>query len=66
MNTKALLMGFILTASLSAASPASSQQAPPPSEKAKQTEALVNKAAALIEWQGSLRRVQKERQRVVS
>ena len=52
MNTKALLMGFVLTVSLSAASPASSQQAPPPSEKAKQTEALVNKAAALIDKNG--------------
>jgi cytochrome c len=52
MNTKALLMGFALTASLAAASPASSQQAPPPSEKAKQTEALVNKAAALVDKNG--------------
>ena len=52
MNTKALLMGFALTVSLAAASPASSQQTPPPSEKAQQTEALVNKAAALIDKNG--------------
>jgi cytochrome c len=52
MNTKALLMGFALTVSLAAAWPASSQQAPPPSERAKQTEALVNKAAALIDKNG--------------
>lgn len=49
---KAFLMGFALTVSLAAASPASSQQAPPPSERAKQTEALVNKAAALIDKNG--------------
>jgi len=52
MNTKALLMGFALTVSLAVASPASSQQAPPPSERAKQTEALINKAAALIDKNG--------------
>jgi len=52
MNTKALLMGFAFTVSLAATSPASSQQAPPPSERAKQTEALVNKAAALVDKNG--------------
>ena len=52
MNTKALLIGFALTVSLAVASPASSQQAPPPSERAKQTEALINKAAALIDKNG--------------
>jgi cytochrome c len=52
MNTKTLLMGFALAILLAAASPAFSQQAPPPSEKAKQTEALVNKAAALIDKNG--------------
>ena len=45
-------MGFSLAASLVAASSAFSQSAPPPSEKAKQTEALVNKAAALIDKNG--------------
>ena len=52
MNTKALIIGFIITALLAAASPAISQQAPPPSEQAKQTEALVDKAAALIQKNG--------------
>jgi cytochrome c len=52
MNGKALLVGFALAILLAAASPASSQQAPPSSEKAKQTEALVNKAAALIDSKG--------------
>ncbi len=45
-------MGFSLAASLVAASSAFSQSVPPPSEKAKQTEALVNKAAALIDKNG--------------
>ena len=52
MNTKALFMGFMLALSLAAAWPVSSQQLPPPSEKAKQIEALVNKAAALIDKNG--------------
>src|SRR5262245_8529859 len=52
MNTKALIIGVIITALLAAASPAISQQAPPPSEQAKQTEALVDKAAALIQKNG--------------
>jgi cytochrome c len=52
MNTKVIFLGLALTVSLAAASPASSQEAPPPSEKAKQTEALVNKAAALIDKNG--------------
>ena len=34
------------------ATPVSSQQSPPTSEQAKQIEALVNKAAALVETQG--------------
>ncbi len=50
MTTKAVL--FALVVSLAAASPASSQQAPPASEKARQTEALVNKAAVLIDKNG--------------
>ena len=52
MNTKALLIGFALTASLVVASTAFSQQAPPPSEKARQTQELVNKAAALVDKNG--------------
>jgi len=52
MNTKALIIGFALTTLFAAASPAFSQQAPPPSEEAKQTEALVDKAAALIDKNG--------------
>ena len=52
MNTRAFLMGLWLAASLVAASSACSQSAPPPSEKAKQTEALVNKAVALIDKNG--------------
>jgi len=43
---------FVLTGLLGAASPASSQSFPPPSEKTKQIEALVNKAAALIDGKG--------------
>lgn len=52
MNTKALLIGIILSTSLAAASPAISQDAPPLSEQAKQTKALVDKAAALIDKNG--------------
>ncbi len=52
MKTKALIIAFIVTALLAAASPAISQQAPPPSEQAKQTKALVDKAAALIDKDG--------------
>lgn len=50
MNLKALI-GFAFTVSLVVASSAFSQT-PPPSQKAKQTEALVNKAAALIDKSG--------------
>jgi len=52
MNMKALLVGFVLVLSLVATSSAFPQSVPPPSEKAKQTEALVNKAAALIDKNG--------------
>ena len=53
MNAKALFTGFFVLAGLfGTASPAFSQQSPPVSEKAKQIEALVNKAAALIESKG--------------
>ena len=47
---KVLLVGFTIL--LAVASPVFGQQAPPPSEKARQTEALVTKAAALIEKNG--------------
>src|SRR5689334_2536159 len=52
MNTKALILGFIITTLLLAASPAISQQAPPFSEQAKQTQALVDQAATLIDKEG--------------
>jgi hypothetical protein len=52
MNTKALVIGFIISTLLAAASPAISQDAPPLSEQAKQTKALVEKAAALIDKNG--------------
>jgi signal transduction histidine kinase len=52
MNTKALVISFIMTAWLAATSPAVSQEAPPPSEQANQTKALVDKAAALIDKDG--------------
>ncbi len=42
----------MLAGLLGTAAPALSQQSPPTSEKAKQIEALVNKAATLIESQG--------------
>jgi len=49
-----MLRQFILmcTALLLATHPAMSQQSPPSSEKAKQIEALVNKAAAIVDEQG--------------
>src|SRR6476659_2369331 len=50
MNTKVLLTAIALLCA--AASPAISQQAPPPSEQAKQTEALVIEAAALVDKVG--------------
>ena len=67
MNANALFVGLALTIFLATASPAFSQQGPPPSERAKQVEALVTKAAALIDdkGKGSFRGFQKERQRVV-
>lgn len=52
MNTKSILIGVAVAASVAAASPGFSQQGPPPSEMAKQTEALVNKAAALVDKDG--------------
>jgi cytochrome c len=52
MNTKAPAIGFIIATLLAAASPAISQDAPPLSEQAKQTKALVDKAAGLIDKDG--------------
>ena len=43
---------FVLAGLLGTASPAFSEPSPPPSEKAKQIEALVSKAAALIDSKG--------------
>jgi cytochrome c len=47
---KVLLVGFTVLFAL--ASPAFAQQAPPPSERTRQTEALVTKGAALIDKNG--------------
>ena len=52
MNVNVLLAGLALTTLVAATSPVFSQQAPPPSERAKQVEALVTKAAALIDSKG--------------
>lgn len=53
MNGKALLIGVLLAARLfSSPSPAFAQSSAPTSDTAKQTEALVEKAAALIESKG--------------
>ena len=52
MNANAFLKGFALTVLLLTVSPVFSQQAPPSSEKARQIEALVNDAAALIDKKG--------------
>ena len=53
MKGKALLFGIVLFGGLSgAAAPASAQSSPPSSEEAKQVEALVNKAAMLIDAKG--------------
>ncbi len=50
---KKVLVGTALVM-LAMASPVSSQQYPPTSEQAKQIEAVVNKAAALVEAQGKV------------
>lgn len=52
MKTKVAIVGFVLTALFASASPAISQQAPPPSAQANQTKALVDKAAALVDKEG--------------
>src|SRR5207247_4502704 len=53
MNAKALFTGFFVLAGLfGTAAPAFSQQSPPPSEQVKKIEALVDKAAALVNSKG--------------
>ena len=53
MKWGVFLLGTVVLAGLfGTASPAFSQSAPPPSERARQVEALVNKAAALIDSKG--------------
>ncbi len=53
MNAKVLLASFFVLAGLfGTAAPAFSQQSPPPSEQAKKVEALVEKAAALVNSKG--------------
>jgi cytochrome c len=52
MNATALLVGLALTTFVATASPVLSQPGPPPSERANQVEALVTKAAALIDSTG--------------
>ena len=63
---KALLIGSLLLGGVQV-STGLAQQSPPMSEKSKQIESLVNKAATLIESQGkaAFRRPQEEGQRVV-
>jgi signal transduction histidine kinase len=54
MKGNVVLVGTFMLAGLFAiASPAFSQSTPPPSDKARQVEALVNKAAALIDSKGN-------------
>ena len=52
MITKGLIIGFAFATLLGAVSLALSQQVPPPSAQAKQTEALANTAAELIDKNG--------------
>jgi cytochrome c len=53
MRRKALFIGLMLFAgSLGTVSPTLAQSSPPPSEKVREVEALVNKAAALIDSKG--------------
>ncbi len=53
MTGNALFVGILLLAGLLCSTlPAYAQSVPPPSEAAKQTEALVDKAAALIDQKG--------------
>lgn len=54
MNGKAVFTGIVLLMGLLCrAWPAFSQSSPPTSDTAKQTEALVNKAATLIDSKGT-------------
>ncbi len=46
------ILAFLALVTMAMASPAISQQTPPTSEQAKRIEAMVNKAAALVESQG--------------
>jgi signal transduction histidine kinase len=52
MTTNGLILTFALTTLLATASPAISQDAPPASTRASQTEALVSKASELIDKNG--------------
>jgi methyl-accepting chemotaxis protein len=52
MTTKGLIIGFAFATLFAAVSVALSQQVPPPSAQARQTEALVDKAAELIDKNG--------------
>ena len=52
MNSKALLAGLALTTFAGAVSPVFSQQGPPSSERSKQVEALVTKAAEMVDSKG--------------
>jgi cytochrome c len=53
MNAKALFTGFfVLAGLLGTAAPAFPEQSPPPSEQVKKIEALVDKAAALVNSKG--------------
>jgi cytochrome c len=52
MNLKALLVGCFVLAGLLGVIPSAFSQAPPPSAKAKQITALVDKAAALVDSKG--------------
>jgi hypothetical protein len=52
MNGNVLLAGVALTAFVTAVSPVFSQQGPPSSDRSKQVEAFVTKAAALVDSKG--------------
>ena len=53
MKRSVFLVGIVVLAGLSGtAAPAFSRSSPPPSEKARQVETLVSKAAALIDSKG--------------
>ena len=52
MRWKAMSIGIAFLATALGATSAMAQSSPPPSSKAQETEALVNKAAALIDAKG--------------